>query len=140
MNKITKHFSNKDTGISSVTISNKFGNFTGYSYCHPDDMENFSAFVGERYAENRAAEKYARARLKQEKIKLKTIQNLLIDITNNNLDTEENKEIIKRIKFKLRDYAQSVEDWENLYLFLKRSIPRQEEDREKVLSRAKKNN
>lgn len=101
-------------------------------------MENYSQFAGERYALLRADKAFAKFRLKQEKIKLQTIQNLLKDISANVKYTPENESIIRRIKLKLRDYSQSVSDWENLYNFYEPEIQHQDAIRQDILNKVKK--
>lgn len=133
-NKIVSYYSNEETGVCRMTIQNKYGKFTGYAYCSEDDLENFSSHAGLRYAENRAAAEYAKLRLKQEKIKLKTIQNLVKDFEYNNTP------IPREIKIKLRDYNQSTSDWENLYFYLLDSVKKQDQERQRVLSWSKKDN
>lgn len=138
-NKIISSSCNPETGTSKVVIQNKYGQFSGFAFCHPDDMDNFSQYAGDRYAEHRASAKFAKFRYKQEKIKLKTIQNLLKDIEYSLTEEEKaNNPAIRKIKLKLRDYSQSVEDWDNLYHFLNESVNKQVEEREKVLARANK--
>lgn len=141
MGKVVNSYSSKDSGISAVTIQNRYGRFTGFAACHPDDVDNFSNFAGERYAEIRATAQFAKFRYKQEKIKLKAIKNLLNDI--NYLSFEHSKDtdkIIRKIKLKIRDYSQSAEDWKNLYHYLNEQVAIQDKNREKILLRAKKNN
>lgn len=139
MNKIISSWSNSDSGMSSVSIQNKYGIFHGMSFCAPEDLDSFSPYAGERYAENRAAASYAKFRYKQEIIKLKTIQNLLKDIENDSkCSAEENKYTIRRLKLKLRDYSQSASDWKNLAYYLNKSIKTQDEERQKILLRTKK--
>lgn len=125
-----------------VTIQNKYGKFYGYAQCSPEDMENYSQFAGERYATLRAYKSFAKFRLKQEKIKLKTIQNLIKDIE---YDLENNHKplisfdiTLKKVRFKLRDYKQSVEDWENIYNFYEQEIKKQDEERQTLLKKYKK--
>ena len=120
-NKIISYSSNKDSGVCRMTIQNKYGKFSGWAYCNDEDMENFSSHAGLRYAENRAAADYAKLRLKQEKIKLKTIQNLVKDFEYNNTP------VPREVKIKLRDYNQSISDWENLYNYLLDSVKKQDE-------------
>ena len=142
--KIISSYLNKDNGYSRVTIQNKYGEFKGYAFCHPDDMKEYSQFAGERYATLRAYKSFAKFRLKQEKIKLKTIQNLIKDIeydfnhNNDFLTVDENSSIpYKKIKIKLRDYKQSVEDWENIYNFYEQEIKNQDNERQALLKRFK---
>lgn len=138
--KIIKSHLNKKTGVSIVTIQNKYGKFFGYAQCHPDDMETYSQFAGERYATLRAYKSFAKFRLKQEKIKLKTIENLMKDIihdTRNNLSFDTTSIPMRKIKLKLRDYKQSVSDWENIYNFYEQEIKKQDEERQAIIKRAK---
>lgn len=125
-----------------VTIQNKYGKFYGYAQCSPEDMENYSQFAGERYATLRAYKSFAKFRLKQEKIKLKTIQNLIKDIEydlkNNHKPLISFDITLKKVRFKLRDYKQSVEDWENIYNFYEQEIKKQDEERQTLLKKYKK--
>ena len=127
-----------------VTIQNKYGKFYGYAQCSPEDMENYSQFAGERYATLRAYKSFAKFRLKQEKIKLKTIENLIKDIEHDQIGIDAFVDNLstpmKKIKFKLRDYRQSVEDWENIYNFYEQEIKKQDEERQTLLNKYKKKN
>ena len=138
--KIIDSYTDEKEGFSRVTIQNKYGKFTGYSYCHPDDKDAFSIYAGERYAELRAYKEYAKFRLKQEKIKLQTIENLLKDIKNdlkNNHVPFINFSIpIRKIYLKKRDYTRSVSDWENLYNYYEQAIKKQDEIRQDLLAKA----
>lgn len=136
-NKIIDSFSNPNTGLSGVTIQNKYGRFTGYAYYNSDDdIANFSRFAGERYAEIRAYIEYAKYRYKQEKLKLQTIQELVKDMENNHCSLENMPDkISRRINLKLRDYNQSVSDWKNLYTFFEARVKEQIQEREKILNK-----
>ncbi len=134
-NKIIKE--NVFDGVYILTIQNKYGKYSGRAYCSPEDMKDYSDFCGARYAEIRANAAFAKDRLKQEKIKLKTIQNLLKDIEYDNKCNEDYNPYLHRIKIKLRDYSQSVEDWQNLYNYLNTAVAIQDEARQKILARAK---
>ena len=135
-----------DSGLSSVTIQNRYGHFHGASKCNSDETETMSAYAGQRYAETRAAANFAKFRYNQEKIKLKTIKNLLKAINYDSKSQDEimslnnHSAILRQIKLKLRDYSQSVEDWHNLQVFLEQSVATQAKERDKILSRAKKIN
>lgn len=136
-NKIIASTSDEKTGFSRVTIQNKYGHFTGTAFFNPDeDISTFSHYAGERYAENRAYAKFAKFRYEQEKIKLKTIQNLVHDLEVNNCLFEYiPKKISRRINLKLRDYSQSVENWKNLYLFMEDKTKEEIKQREKILKK-----
>ena len=136
-NKIIRSRSDEKSGVSFITIQNKYGIFHGYAFCCDEDKENFSKYAGDRYAEIRASLEFSKLRLKQEKIKLKTIQNLYKDICNNP-KCENDKATLRCVKLKLRDYSQSVSDWENLCEYLSTSVKKQDEERQSILSRTKK--
>lgn len=118
-------------GFCKVVIQNKNGKFVGYSYCAPEDMENFSMYAGTRYAEIRAAAAAVKHQLKEEKIKLKTIQNLIKDYK------YLNKKVDRPIKIKLRDYATNVKQLEKTYDALINSVKEQDKERQAILSRTK---
>lgn len=101
-------------------------------------MENYSQFAGERYATLRAYKSFAKFRLKQEKIKLKTIENLIKDIKHDPRPFDVLSPAVKKILLKLRDYKQSVEDWENIYNFYEQEIKKQDEERQTLLKKYKK--
>jgi hypothetical protein len=61
------------TGVSTVTIHNEYGEFTGTAKCSPED--DFSRFQGCRLAELRARRKYAKRRLLIAKEKYKSVWN-----------------------------------------------------------------
>lgn len=139
--KILSATSDADIGFSLFGFQNKYGCFYGTADCSPEDLETFSAYAGERYAEIRAMAQFAKLRLSQEKIKLNTIKNLLKDMEyDQKCNTESHNPYIHRIRIKLRDYSQSVEDWQNLYSHLRESVKIQDEQRQKILNRTKKEN
>ena len=135
--KIIEEYYDEKKREYSITIQNKYGRFTGKAYCNKEDV--FSIYTGARYAEIRATIEYAKFRYKQEKIKLKVIQDLIKDIRRNcPEEIEKNPKLMRRINLKLRDYTQSVEDWNNLSTYLKERVSKQVEEREKILSRSNK--
>lgn len=138
-NKILKTFFDRDTGYTYVRVQNKYGIFHGHSLCSEEDLPNFSEFAGERYALLRAEKEFAKLRLKQEKIKLQTIKNLIKDISNSVDFIREDDPVMRKINLKLRDYSQSVSDWENLYNHYEPEIKHQDALRQDVLSRSKRN-
>lgn len=60
--KIKSAVYNKDTGVSTVVLSNELGNFTGVARCHPDDRG--SRFIGCEIAEHRATIKVLKEQLR----------------------------------------------------------------------------
>lgn len=140
-NKVIKESYDKETGVCKITIQNKYGHFTGEAKCCPEDMDQFSTFTGSRYAEIRAAANFMKYKAKEEKTKLKAIQNLKKDIQHYYgaaYDSVASSDpIIRFINLKLRDYTQAISDWENLYHYLENTIKDQDEERQKILLRAK---
>lgn len=62
--KLIKSEYDKETGISTATISTDYGIFTGTSKLHEEDKHLESNFAGCHYAEMRAIIKYMKHRLK----------------------------------------------------------------------------
>lgn len=134
--KIIEEYYDEKKREYSITIQNKYGRFTGKAYCNKEDV--FSIYTGARYAEIRATIEYAKFRYKQEKIKLNTVKNLYKDLTYNAYLAQMNQTALHSINIKIRDYSQSTQDWKNLYEYLEKRIPELDKEREKILSRTKK--
>ena len=120
----------------SITIQNKYGQFTGKAYCRRDDIP--SVYTGARYAEMRATIAFAKFRYNQEKVKLNTVKNLYKDLTYNGYLAQMNEKAIHAVNIKIRDYSQSMQNWKNLYEYLEKRIPELDKEREKILERANK--
>ena len=71
---------NKETGVSIVTLSDRYGRYTGVAILHPDDKNNASEYTGCSIAEQRAWIQALQNRRRRTKIKLNTIKNLIKDI------------------------------------------------------------
>ncbi len=134
--KIIEEYYDEKKREYSITIQNKYGRFTGKAYCNKEDV--FSIYTGARYAEIRATIEYAKFRYKQEKIKLNTVKNLYKDLTYNAYLAQMNQTALHSVNIKIRDYSQSIQDWKNLYEYLEKRIPELDKEREKILSRTKK--
>ena len=135
---IDEHFE-EENGISIVTIQNRYGHFTGKAFCNKEDY--FSSYQGERIAVTRANIKFAKSRLKEEKTKLKAIENLLKSLYhdeffNSNIYEEKT---YKQTKKEQERYYKNIENWENTIIILKDSIKKMDEERQKVLLRSSKN-
>ena len=70
-----KVFSSYEDGLSTVTLVNKFGEFTGYARLHEEDKPFESQLAGCRFAEMKAQLKVFQAQIKQERATIKTLQN-----------------------------------------------------------------
>ena len=75
--KIVNADFNRETGISKVKIITNLGEFEGSSKLHEEDKDIISNYEGCRYAEIRALIKYFKAKIKNQEIKIKTINNLI---------------------------------------------------------------
>ena len=147
-NKIIESHTDELMGYSYVKVQNKYGYFEGSATCSDEDMENLSHYAGQRYAETRAAAQFAKFRMRQEKNKLKAMRDLKSSINYSSKCQEELDDIeqatgkpsalLRQINLKIRDYAQAVDDWKNLYEYLKTSVKKQDEERQKILLRSRK--
>lgn len=115
------------TGVSTVTIQNKYGHFTGTAYCHPDD--SYSMFQGERIAVTRANIKYLKRRISLEKTKLKALN----DFNRSYFVYSYQWQILKK------RYENNIQDFNDSICILKDSIRKMDEERQKVLLRSKEN-
>ena len=133
--KIVDETFDEISGITTVTIQNKYGHFTGMAQCHPDD--EYSMFQGERIAATRANIEFCKHRIVQEKAKIKALKelglNTRIDVYAGKI--KEDKKIFKLIN----RYEKNIENYKDSITILKNSIKIMDEERQKVLQRSKKN-
>ena len=118
----------KDFGdITIVKMQNKYGQYIGISEIkNEEDRKYKSKITGGNYAESRAIAKYIKERLKDSKLKLKTVQNLKKDFEYSKL------EIPRPLKLKIRDYTQEVDDLTNYLYYLDHYIENAEKNRAKL--------
>lgn len=64
---------NKETGVSTATVRNKYGTFTAMSTLHPADAHIASSFAGCQYAETKAIIKSLKAAAKEIQLQIKTL-------------------------------------------------------------------
>lgn len=96
-------YSNYDTEtrISTTTITNNYGTFTGYATCHPDD--DVSSFFGCSLAEYRANLKAFREERKIIRYQIKALKEayeMFSNAANFNSNSNEARKIRKFIKMK----------------------------------------
>ena len=115
----------KDTGVTTVMLQNKYGHFIGEAHCHPKD--SFSMFQGERIAATRANIKFCKHRITQEKAKLKVLEELETSFFN------------KTLYNKIKECQKNIENYKTSIIVLKDSIKEIDEERQKVLLRSNKN-
>lgn len=140
--KIVNETFNADTGLTTVTLQNKYGHFTGTARCCLDD--DYSMFQGERIAATRANIEFCKFRIKQEKAKIKALDEIIIDY---NLETKYldypsfvlGYKLRKQIFLNKRNYEKNIENFKDSISILKNSIKLMDEERQKVLLRSKKN-
>lgn len=92
---------NQDTRVSTVTIANALGNFTGYATCHPDD--NVSSFFGCNIAEYRATIKSLREEKRIVKFQIKALKeayDMFCNTSDFNPNCNEARKVRKAIKIK----------------------------------------
>lgn len=129
------------TGISTVTIQNKYGHFTGVARCHPDDMDTFSEFHGERVAMHKAQINFLKTRMKEEKIKATAVENLLKDFYTN-IQTKSkvfSEKTYQHALTRLKDYQKRIDYYEARIKELEENIIVLDKARQEILLRSKKN-
>lgn len=133
--KVIHEIADKESGWSVVTIQTKEGNFSGASICNSED--EFSTFVGIRYAERRAVAAWAKHKAKIAKIQLRTMQTLKKDLEikySGVFRFPKNKEL-RAIKIKIRDYSNDIKYWTEAAKSLEESIQTDDQKRADILSR-----
>jgi len=96
--KLIKAEFDRETGVSTVIIQNKYGRFTGQAKLHPDDFA--SKFKGCTYAEERAIIKSLKKQISLLEIKIKTLKACYNSIESScyfNPESYEAKAILKQI-------------------------------------------
>ena len=137
--KIIDETFDEKSGLTTVTLQNKYGHFTGIARCHPDD--EYSMFQGERIAVTKANIKFLEFRIKQTKIMIKSIYDFVGDykwhfITNPIILDDP---LFDHAALKIINYKKDIENYKTSIEILKNSIKLMDEERQKVLQRSKKN-
>ena len=100
----------KTTGISTVTILTKIGEFTGTSKLHDEDKNISSSFAGCRYAEIRAIIKYHKKKLENINYQIKGLDDcrkIIENLKDYNEYSVENRRIRRRL-YELRSEKQKI--------------------------------
>ncbi len=137
--KIVSENFDEITGVSTVTIQNKYGHFTGVARCCPED--SYSMFQGERIAIMKAQINFCKSRIKAEKNKAKNIDDLL---KNFYLNIQTSSAVFKEKTYKtaLREIAKcqdNIKRYTDTIDTINRSIKKMDEVRQEVLLRSKEN-
>lgn len=69
-----------DSGLSYAVVKSRYGKYMGTARLHLEDIKYESSFAGCKYAELRAMAKVRKAELKELRIKIKTLSDLLFDL------------------------------------------------------------
>ena len=113
----------KETRVSTTTVINNYGTFTGYATCHPDD--DVSSFFGCSLAECRANLKAFREEKKiiRYQIKaLKEVYEMFSNAKNFNNNSNEARKVRKLIKMKENKMAEIENDIQSLIEYI-RTVP-----------------
>ena len=97
------------TGKSTVTLADRYGQYTGYAKLHPDDKKNESRYMGCNIAEKRALIKALKNRRKRIKIKLNATENIINELHNKVDPNNIHRDIKKILYFKTKDYNSQIE-------------------------------
>lgn len=128
--KIINSNYDEQTGISTVTIGTKYGQFTGKARLHPNDITIASKIAGCRYAEFRATIKYLKAEQKDLKQQLKTFIDFYLNICQHSRFNEKeytNIQIRKRIDKLQRDIEINKAIIKNIEMVMKHDIEQREQ-------------
>lgn len=103
---------NKDTGISTVIIRNKYGTFKGKSKLHESDKDYASNYAGCRFAEMKAEIKCLKKQKADKRLRLtelKYFKKMLEDTKGYNSESLEARKLRKRI-YILNKEIQQLDD------------------------------
>lgn len=130
--KIVDETFDEITGLTTVTIQNKYGHFTGMAQCCSED--EYSMFQGERIAATRANIEFCKHRIMQEKAKIKALEELGYTKT-----PKYDYKYLSKAEKLIQKYLKNIESYKDSIVILKDSIKKMDEERQKVLLRSKKN-
>lgn len=140
--KIKSAVFDEEDGVSCVSISTHLGRFDGVSCLHPDDKDIASEFEGCRYAELRAVISFYKAEIDILKIKIETLQDVLLNFKNMKYYSENKKEV-KCVSTKLNDLLDRKKNLENDIIAIKKhlnySIENYRKDHEHFIETINKN-
>lgn len=130
--KIIDNFYNDELGLSYVKIRTKYGDFEGESELHEEDRDIASSFAGCQYAESKAIEKCLKQQVKELRLQVKGIQDVL-----STLETMKNynpKSVeARKMRRKIHELNKKIEDLqEQIKLLSIRRVFEMEHRREKI--------
>lgn len=124
-----------ETGESQVTLANRYGQYTGMAFVHPEDKNTASQFTGCRFAERRAYIKSFEDKIRRYKIQRKALESFEKDL--NNVLESVPPEVTHRIKVHLNRYNEDIDNAETLIKIFKYQEKEDIKLRDEILQRAK---
>lgn len=130
--KIIDSFYNDELGLSYVKIRTKYGDFEGESELHEEDRDIVSSFAGCRYAESKAIEKCFKQQIKELRLQVKGIKDVLSmletvkDYNPNSLEARK----MRRRLYELNNKISNLQ--ERIKLISERRVYDMEHRREKI--------
>ncbi len=125
-----------DNRVTKITLADKYGRYTGFSFVHPDDADFASEFAGGRLAEYRARIKALKAELRRNKTMLSAINILNKDIKNN-VSEPIDPVIQKRINIQIRNYHNEIKRIEESIKEFSNTIKWSIKIRNEIIARSK---
>ena len=110
----------KETRVSTTTVTNNYGTFTGYATCHPDD--DVSSFFGCSLAECRANLKAFREEKKIIRYQIKALKEayeMFSNAKNFNNNSNEARKVRKLIKMKESKMTEIENDIQSLLEYIR---------------------
>lgn len=120
-----KIFSTYENGLSTVTITNRYGTFTGHSRLHEEDIPFESELAGCRFAEMKAQIKVFQAQIKEERAVIKALedfQKIVLNCKDSNFYSCESKQLRKQIHIHRNTLKTLLAQKQSLQLKLKEHI------------------
>ena len=114
-----------EDGLSTVEITNRYGTFVGHAKLHPEDVAFESNFAGCRFAEMKAGIKIFQAKIKDVRVKIKTLEDfekVLINCKDYDPNSFEGKRLRKQIYLLKRELNQLLANKTSLSSKLKEHI------------------
>ena len=129
--KLVKAEYNEETGISTVILQNRNGQYCGSASLHPEDAAVASKYVGCDIAERRAWINYYKTEIRRTKIKLKAWAEIVGDLSYN-CELYHNK-VAERLIMISKKYHKHIKEMETCIELLENSIKTYIELRERIL-------
>ena len=98
----------KNTGKSTVILSDRYGEYIGQAKLHPNDKKYASEFTGCSIAQARAQIKMLQKRRNYLKIKLEAIKNLIKDIEINYPTPLDDYKLKRRFNLQIKNYTNEI--------------------------------